>query len=127
MGHQQCDKFDDIVQEVQVFEATKAGIKGLVDSGIKKLPRFCIQQSETSPKNPENGVELPQVPLVDLEGFEDGVRRAKIVEEIRKAAEEWGPFQIINHGVPQDVMDGILQGTKRFHEQPNEAKKELYS
>ncbi|KAK3034305.1 hypothetical protein RJ639_032645, partial [Escallonia herrerae] len=52
-----------------------------------------------------------------------GERRREIVDEIRKASEEWEFFRIVNHGVPFRLMDGMLNGIRRFHEQPEEAKK----
>ncbi|KAL0435629.1 UNVERIFIED_CONTAM: Deacetoxyvindoline 4-hydroxylase [Sesamum radiatum] len=94
----------DWEKEVEEFEKTKAGVKGLVDSGITKIP------------------------VIDFQGVEgNGPRRMQIVDEIRKASETWGFFQIVNHGVPTSVMDGILESRRRFHEQPKEAKMDLYS
>ncbi|KAG9152628.1 hypothetical protein Leryth_024416 [Lithospermum erythrorhizon] len=128
MDHQQSDDLDYYIKEAEEFEATKAGVKGLVDSGIKKIPKFFIQESGTLSKTTsKNAMQLPQVPIIDLKGIEDGFQRAQILEEIREASENWGFFQIINHGVSQNVMHAIIEATRRFHEQPKEAKMELYS
>lgn len=67
-----------------------------------------------------------QVPVIDFEGFESH-RRLEIVNKIRKASEEWGFFQAVNHGIPTSVMDEMLTGVRRFHKQPQEVKREFYS
>jgi hypothetical protein len=116
-----------IPEEVKAFDATKAGVKGLVDSGVTKIPRFFVHPPEDVQKlSSETNSTTLQLPIIDLEGFES-FRRLEVVNEVRKASEEWGFFQIVNHGIPVTVMDGMLGGAKRFHEQPQEVKKELYS
>ncbi|KAI5680112.1 hypothetical protein M9H77_01339 [Catharanthus roseus] len=119
----------DWASEVASFEQTKSGVKGLVDSGVVKIPRFFIQKSQsTDVKNDAGGLKL-QIPMVDLQGIEEngGSRRNEVVDEIRRASENWGFFQLVNHGVPISVIDGLLEGTRRFHEQSKEDKMELYS
>ncbi|PIN10861.1 Iron/ascorbate family oxidoreductase [Handroanthus impetiginosus] len=106
-------------KEVGEFEKTKAGVKGLVDSGIKKVPRFFINTSDKLPNGnyTKDGLKV-EIPVIDFQG---------IIDEIRRASETWGFFQMVNHGVPMCVLDAILEITQRFHEQPTEAKMELYS
>lgn len=116
----------DKAKEVKEFDDTKAGVKGLVDSGVTKIPRFFIHPLENLPKSSDIDDICLQVPLIDLEGFED-CRRMEIVNKIREASETWGFFQLINHGVPVSVMDEMLEGVRRFHEQPREVKMEMYS
>ncbi|KAM7253747.1 hypothetical protein ACFE04_031429 [Oxalis oulophora] len=113
---------DDHVEELENFLATKSGVKGLVDSGIDQVPKFFIQQSQhlTSLSSSK------QVPIVDLGGLENKQRRKQIVNEIREAAETWGFFQLINHEVPVTIIDDVLEGVRKFNEQPNEVKTEFY-
>lgn len=117
----------DWEEEVKKFEETKAGVKGLVDSGITEIPKFFIHPPERRSSNTKaNGSQL-QVPIIDLQGINGG-RRAEIVDEIRRASETWGYFQMVNHGVPEDVMEALLEATRRVHEQlPVEDKVALYS
>jgi len=90
-----------------------------VDSGVTKIPGFFVHPPEDVQKlsSETNSITL-QLPIIDLEGFESFRRRLEVVNEVRKASEEWGFFQIVNHGIPVTVMDGMLAGAKRFHEQP---------
>ncbi|KAJ1417503.1 Oxoglutarate/iron-dependent dioxygenase [Sesbania bispinosa] len=114
-------------KEVKEFDDTKAGVKGLVDSGIVKLPRFFIHPPEYLPKSSStSGTSCFQVPVIDFTGYEM-CRRSEIINEIREASETWGFFQMVNHGVPVCVMDDMLKAIKEFHEQPSEVKKEWYS
>nr|XP_028958455.1 1-aminocyclopropane-1-carboxylate oxidase homolog 3-like [Malus domestica] len=118
----------ELEEEMKKFDETKAGVKGLVDSGVTKLPRMFKHPPEDLPSpNHNNGISNRQVPVIDLEDVEDSEMRSKIINDLRKAAEEWGFFQIVNHSVPLGVMDDVLKGIRRFHEQPQEAKEVWYS
>ncbi|XP_065875678.1 1-aminocyclopropane-1-carboxylate oxidase homolog 12-like [Euphorbia lathyris] len=112
-------------EEVKAFDETKAGVKGLVDSGITKIPKFFIHTPEILKTPPPEILE--DVPVIDFRGYQDRERRAEIVEEIRSASENWGFFQMINHGIPISVLDDMIEDIKRFHEQPQEMKMEWYS
>ncbi|CAK7338947.1 unnamed protein product [Dovyalis caffra] len=117
----------DRAKELKAFEDTKAGVKGLVDSGVTKIPRFFVHSPENVEKSSIKTTNINlQVPIVDIKGFES-CRRKEIVNEIHEASEKWGFFQIVNHGVPVSVMDKMLAGVRRFHEQPQEMKMKLYS
>ncbi|XP_050204939.1 1-aminocyclopropane-1-carboxylate oxidase homolog 1-like [Mercurialis annua] len=118
-------------EEAKAFDETKTGVKGLVDSGVTKIPKIFIHPPQQSSSPSDTGDYRLQVPVIDLEGgLGLGLsreRRAEIVNEIRNASETWGFFQVVNHGVPVGVLDEMLAGAKRFHEQPQEVKKEWYS
>ncbi|XP_048326831.1 1-aminocyclopropane-1-carboxylate oxidase homolog 1-like [Ziziphus jujuba] len=124
-------------KEVKEFLQSKADVKGLVDSGITKLPRifihslpqkYCTATAKINHDDDHN--DILQVPVIDLEGLadvDDQSRRKEIVEDIENAAGKWGFFQIINHGIPLSVMEDMLEATRRFHELPKEVKNEWYS
>ncbi|XP_049387894.1 1-aminocyclopropane-1-carboxylate oxidase homolog isoform X8 [Solanum stenotomum] len=113
--------------EVKAIDDTKAGIKGLVDSGIVKIPRIFIRPPHELAEELNMCKSTLQVPVVDLSGIQVEDGRKKIVDEIREASEKWGLFQLINHGIPSSVLEGMIHGTRKFHEQDVEMKKEYYS
>ncbi|KAJ6336978.1 hypothetical protein OIU76_006779 [Salix suchowensis] len=89
----ESSEYYDKAKEVEAFSETKAGVKGLVDSGVTKIPRFFVHPPENV-QNPSsetiNDIGL-QIPVVDFEGFES-CRRQEVVNEIREALETWGVF-----------------------------------
>ncbi|KAJ9547493.1 hypothetical protein OSB04_020036 [Centaurea solstitialis] len=105
--------------ELKAFDETKAGVKGLADAGIRELPRIFIHQPEPLPVS---STPFP-IPIVDL-GSPD---RASTVEKIREASETLGFFQVVNHGIPVSVMDGVVEGVRRFHDQDVEVRKRFYT
>ncbi|EMS54646.1 hypothetical protein TRIUR3_04702 [Triticum urartu] len=121
--------------EIKAFHESKAGVKGLVDAGVTKLPSMFIHPPENllSYSLPEeeddhlHKIRGLQFPVIDLTGFDSPESRKWVVEEIRSAAESWGFFQLVNHGIPLHVMEGIQRGVRAFHELPQEEKAKWYS
>nr|GMD74392.1 1-aminocyclopropane-1-carboxylate oxidase homolog 1-like [Ipomoea batatas]GME13592.1 1-aminocyclopropane-1-carboxylate oxidase homolog 1-like [Ipomoea batatas] len=50
----------------------------------------------------------------------DPTRRSEIIKEMRDACQSWGFFQILNHGIPTEVLDEMIEGVREFHEQDSE-------
>ncbi|MCE3052038.1 hypothetical protein HAX54_051444 [Datura stramonium] len=117
----------DRLKEIKAFDDTKSGVKALVDSGIVEIPRIFIRPPHELTDELNQGKSTLQVPVVDLSGIEVEDQRKKVVDEIREASEKWGFFQLINHGVPSSVLEGMIDGTRKFHEQDVELKREYYS
>ncbi|KAF8394295.1 hypothetical protein HHK36_020501 [Tetracentron sinense] len=119
------DRFEDL----KAFDETKAGVKGLVDAGVVKLPRIFIRPpDELALEKLNSHIQTHfEVPVIDLAGIDRDDRRKEIVDEIGRASERWGFFQVVNHGVPVTVMEEMIKGVVRFNEQDDEVKKELYT
>ncbi|XP_059066720.1 protein DMR6-LIKE OXYGENASE 1 [Cryptomeria japonica] len=65
-------------------------------------------------------------PVIDLKDL-DGPQRINVVNDIRRACDEDGFFQIINHGVPETVMKSMMDIAREFFEMPVEERVCLYS
>ncbi|KFK27480.1 hypothetical protein AALP_AA8G389000 [Arabis alpina] len=117
----------DTYTERKAFDETKEGVKGLVDANITKIPRiFHIPQGSSTDK--KHSVSDLEIPIIDF-GYVhlDKASREAVVEKIRYAAEKWGFFQVINHGIPLNVLEEIKDGVRRFHEDDPEVKKLYFS
>ncbi|KAF6154821.1 hypothetical protein GIB67_032433 [Kingdonia uniflora] len=106
----------DRLKELKAFDDLKAGVKGLVDTGLTKVPQIFIHPSENL--HTANTYNL-QIPVIDLD---DTRNKDNVIREIREASETWGFFQVVNHGIPIHVLEEMLQGVLRFYEEPNEVK-----
>lgn len=96
------------------------GVKGLVESGLSKVPDQYIQPpNERIPEKitSANSVDAP----IDL-SLLDGPSRDQVAEAIVKAAESVGFFQVVNHGVPIQLLDSLKDSAHRFFGQPVEKK-----
>jgi isopenicillin N synthase-like dioxygenase len=67
------------------------------------------------------------IPILDLGPYlagEPGAER-RLAEQLRRACEEIGFYFIVNHGVPQRLIDRAFAETARFHAEPLAEKTKL--
>ncbi|EPS67820.1 hypothetical protein M569_06954, partial [Genlisea aurea] len=114
-------------EQLQAFDDTKSGVKGLVDAGITTLPEIFIRPPDATTRDISVSTAAT-LPVIDLTGVEnDPSIRARVVDEIRSASEAWGFFQVVNHGVPASILTEMVDGVRKFNEQEIEIKKKYYS
>lgn len=117
-------------EDLKAFDDSKAGVKGLVDAGVVRIPEMFVSNpnKEDRARIRSDGSKLINIPIIDFEGIDgDPNLRKEVVEKVRAASQGFGFFQVVNHGVPVCVMEDALDGIKRFHEQDTEVKKQFYS
>nr|DAD19853.1 TPA_asm: hypothetical protein HUJ06_021316 [Nelumbo nucifera] len=73
----------DRTKELKEFDESKAGVKGLVDSGLVKVPRIFIHPSDKTDQKPITGEMHPTtIPVIDLGSIhEDAIRHEEIVDQ----------------------------------------------
>lgn len=114
-------------RELKALDETKAGVKGLVDAGVAKLPRIFIHEQHRLSKY-SIGESDSSIPVIDLAGIDQDVSaRRVVIEQVRYACENWGFFQVVNHGIPMCVLDKMIGDIRAFHEGDLEMKKEFYN
>ncbi|KAG4213205.1 hypothetical protein ERO13_A01G040300v2 [Gossypium hirsutum] len=95
------------------------GVKGIVDLGISKVPQAYIQPpAEQINKKNASKCEIPPIDLSKL----DGPDHDEEVNQIVRAAETLGFFQVVNHGVPTELLDSLKQTAHNFFGLPPERK-----
>ncbi|KAK1404120.1 Flavonol synthase [Heracleum sosnowskyi] len=66
--------------------------------------------------------QLPQVPVIDFSIKDE----EELVAQIYNVSSEWGIFQLVNHGIPDDVISKLKQVGTHFFELSQE-EKEVYA
>jgi hypothetical protein len=118
----------DRASELKAFDDTKLGVKGLVDAGITVIPRIFYQPPDDFDNTSVSGDTHSCIPVIDLQGIDqDVIKRKEVVERLRDASETWGFFQVVNHTIPVSVLEEMKEGVRRFFEQDNDVRKELYT
>ncbi|KAF5190096.1 Dmr6-like oxygenase [Thalictrum thalictroides] len=89
----------------------------------QNLPESYILPPEKRPNN--IAAKHKTIPVIDL--GQVGKDREALVEEILKASEEFGFFQVINHGLSDKIIKDMLDVGTEFFDMPVEDKMLMYS
>jgi len=118
---------------LQAFDDTKAGVKGLVDAGVTTIPAIFRHHRQHGPQvsssSSSSGSNISSIPVIDLSAASaaEAGAREEVVAQVKAAAETVGFFQLVNHGVPDELLSEMLASVRRFNEAPPEAKLPYYT
>ncbi|XP_073101341.1 protein DMR6-LIKE OXYGENASE 2-like [Elaeis guineensis] len=107
-------------------DSTKFLLSDLVSSHIKYVPSKYIRPESDRPDQFNVEKSNAAIPVIDLQGLA-GANRPQVVEEIGLACQNDGFFQVKNHGIPMDVIEGMLHVAKEFFHLPESERLKSYS
>nr|CAB3495275.1 unnamed protein product [Digitaria exilis] len=87
-----------------------------------KIPERYVRKEVRSEELIAGHGSTMAIPVIDLNKLLDPQSLEECVK-LASACENWGFFQLINHGVPDEVTDNLMNDIAEFFEQPLEAKK----
>ncbi|KAL9393930.1 hypothetical protein Peur_013215 [Populus x canadensis] len=88
----------------------------------KTLQASFVRDEDERPKVAYNHFSN-EIPVISIAGIDDGgEKRAEICNKIVEACEEWGVFQIVDHGVDAKLVSEMTTLAKEFFALPPEEK-----
>ncbi|KAH9302786.1 hypothetical protein KI387_014369 [Taxus chinensis] len=90
-----------------------------------QIPMEYIRPLSERPRLDEVSLS-DDISLIDLTGLH-GLNRQSLIHQIRRACQEDGFFQVINHGVPDTDINSMLAIAKDFFTMPMEYREQFYS
>ncbi|KAM1153215.1 hypothetical protein FF1_035703 [Malus domestica] len=85
---------------------------------VQSVPQTYVHPPEKRPGNTVGVPPCKNIPVVDL-GNDD---RSHTIQQISKASQDFGFFQVINHGVSKKLIDDTMSVSKEFHAMPRKDK-----
>ncbi|GAB4835312.1 hypothetical protein Ancab_039505 [Ancistrocladus abbreviatus] len=93
------------------------GVTGLAEMGLKSVPDQYIQPVEERLESLKLATD-ESIPIIDVCNWEDQT----VCDAICNASQKYGFFQIINHGIPMEVLEEVQAAAHRFFQLPTEEK-----
>ncbi|KAL9235922.1 hypothetical protein vseg_010644 [Gypsophila vaccaria] len=105
------------------------GVKHLHENGIKEVPRKYILRVPDRPNTEKEAhpdrmnIRLPVLDFAELQG----PNRSQVLNALRDACEQYGFFQVVNHGIPNNIVNNMISLCKSFFELPFEERAKYMS
>lgn len=95
-------------------------VQSISSISLKKdtIPSEFIRSIKEQPAITTVHGVIPEIPTIDLSINDE----EKLIESISKASKEWGIFQIVNHGIPNEIIEKLQRVGKEFFELSQEEK-----
>ncbi|KZV26187.1 hypothetical protein F511_06354 [Dorcoceras hygrometricum] len=94
------------------------GVKRLYENGIQHVPGKYILPENDRPneksRSPRLNLKLPEIDCAQL----NGPNRDRVLASLAYACENYGFFQLTNHGIPEEIINNMSDVSKRFFELP---------
>lgn len=111
--------FDDANSLYDFVVQKGYGVKGLVDFGIANVPESYIQPLKERINKQYATQHL--FSTIDLSKL-DGPQHNEVVGALVHSAETLGFFQVVNHGVPVELLEDLKEEAHKFFNQTPEEK-----
>lgn len=103
-------------------------VESLASSGSKSIPKEYVRPEEeltnignVFEEEKKEGLQVPTIDLTEIES-EDEVVRARCHDMLKKAAQEWGVMNLVNHGIPEELLNRLRKAGETFFSLPIEEK-----
>ncbi|XVF55586.1 hypothetical protein PTKIN_Ptkin06aG0047800 [Pterospermum kingtungense] len=120
----------DHAAETDHYHQFQKGVKYLLENGVSKLPnKYILPVSDrpnvdkAQPNVVKSNLKLPIIDFAELQG----PNRSQILNSLSSACEEYGFFQVVNHGIPIEVIRGMIDVSTRFFGLPYEERAKYMS
>nr|GMC78827.1 1-aminocyclopropane-1-carboxylate oxidase [Ipomoea batatas]GMD51194.1 1-aminocyclopropane-1-carboxylate oxidase [Ipomoea batatas]GME01306.1 1-aminocyclopropane-1-carboxylate oxidase [Ipomoea batatas] len=90
-------------------------------SQLKAPYIFFFTFSSLHPQTLSRIDKMANFPVINMEKL-NGSERGDAMELIKDACENWGFFELVNHGIPHEVMDNIEKLTKEHYKKVMEQR-----
>ncbi|KAE8668406.1 carotene epsilon-monooxygenase [Hibiscus syriacus] len=118
---------DDVIRETDEFQK---GVKHLSENGVSKLPDKYILPVSDRPNVHKDHLNVSKssirLPVIDF-GELQGRNRSRVLDSLSYACEEYGFFQVVNHGIPIEVIRRMNDVSSRFFGLPYEERAKYMS
>uniref|UniRef100_A0A0E0MAM6 Fe2OG dioxygenase domain-containing protein n=1 Tax=Oryza punctata TaxID=4537 RepID=A0A0E0MAM6_ORYPU len=89
----------------------------------QQIPERYIRADASADEVISGGDCTAAIPTIDLSKLLDPLSSDEETEKLGSACQQWGFFQLINHGVPEDVIGDVRRDIAEFFRLPLETKK----
>ncbi|XP_057846267.2 oxoglutarate-dependent flavonoid 7-O-demethylase 1 isoform X3 [Cryptomeria japonica] len=107
---------DALLKQLERLQRPIDMVQTFHDCQIREVPARYILPFD---QRPSLALEAPQsIPVIDL-----AAHRSEIITQVAQAAQDWGFFQIINHGIDLALLERVKGVSQEFFDLPLEEKR----
>ncbi|KAH9705083.1 Fe2OG dioxygenase domain-containing protein [Citrus sinensis] len=105
------------------------GVKNLCENGVTKVPKkYILPEFDRADIVLQVDLTMPnlKLPVIDFSELQ-GPNRSEVLKSLTSACEKYGFFQVVNHGIPNNVISSMIDVSARFFELPIEVRSKYVS